>query len=139
VRAPRLLVLGVVAAVVLATASIAMATFASSSSAGPLAVSSATLSVPGGVSAAASTCIKNVPTRIVLAWTVSNFATGYRIYRSSASTFALLATVGSGITSYTDNATAYSTTFSYYVVATFQSWTAQSSTASATTLSAGCK
>ena len=135
-RAPRLLILGVVVAVVLATASIAAATFTSAAATGPMALSSATLSAPGGMSASAN-CVKpNVS--VSLSWSASNFASGYSIYRSAGAGFSLLATVGSGTTSYTDNAAGYSTTYSYYVEATFQSWTAQSSTASATTLNNKC-
>ena len=136
-RAPRLLILGVVVAVVLATASIAAATFASSASTGPMALSSATLNAPGGMSATAN-CVKpNVS--VSLSWSASNFATGYTIYRSSGAGFSSIASVGSGTTSYTDSSAGYSTAYTYYVEATFQSWTAQSSTASATTLSNKCK
>ena len=136
-RAPRLLILGVVVAVVLATASIAAATFTSAAATGPMALSSATLSAPGGMSASAN-CVKpNVS--VSLSWSASNFASGYSIYRSAGAGFSLLATVGSGTTSYTDTTAAYSTTYFYYVDATFQSWTAQSSTSSATTLSKLCK
>ena len=137
-RAPRLLILGVAVAVVLATASIAAATFTSAAATGPMALSSATLNAPGGISASAG-CVKNVSVSVSLSWSASNFASGYTIYRSSGAGFSQLATVGSGTTSYTDVTAAYSTTYSYYVVATFQSWTAQSSTSSATTLSKLCK
>jgi hypothetical protein len=137
VRAPRLLILGVVVAVVLATASIAAATFSSSAGAGSLALSSATLSAPGSPSATAS-CVKpNVS--VSLSWSSSNFASGYTIYRAVAGGgYSAVASVGSGTTSYTDNGVAYSTAYTYYVEATFQSWTAQSSTASATTLNNKC-
>ena len=136
-RAPRLLILGVVVAVVLATASIAAATFASSAATGPMALSSATLNAPGAMSATAN-CVKpNVS--VSLSWSASNFATGYTIYRSSGAGFSSIGSVGSGTTSYTDNSAGYSTAYTYYVEATFQSWTAQSSTASATTLSKLCK
>lgn len=135
-RAPRLLIRGVVVAIVLATASIAAATFASSASTGPLALSSATLSAPGSMSATAN-CVKpNVS--VSLTWTDSNFETGYTIYRSSGTGYSAIASVGAGTTSYTDNTVGYSTTYSYYVTATYQSWTAQSSTASATTLNNKC-
>jgi hypothetical protein len=139
VRAPRVLILGVALAVVLATASIAAATFTSAAATGPLAVSSATLNAPGGATATAN-CTKNVSVSVGLAWSASNFATGYTIYRATgAGSFSVLVTLGSGATSYTDTTPAFSTAYSYYVVATFQSWTAQSSTSSATTLSKTCK
>jgi cellulose 1,4-beta-cellobiosidase len=137
VRAPRLLILGIALVAVLATASIAAATFASSVSTGPMALSSATLNAPGGLNATAN-CVKpNVS--VSLAWSASNFATGYTIYRSSGAGYSAIGSVGSGTTSYTDTSVGYSTTYSYYVVATYQSWTAQSSTASATTLNNKCK
>jgi hypothetical protein len=137
VRAPRLLILGVVVAVVLATASMAAATFASSAGSGPMALSSATLNAPGGFTATAN-CVKpNVS--VSLSWSSSNFASGYTIYRAAAGGgYSAIASVGSGTTSYTDSGVAYSTAYTYYVDATFQSWTAQSSTASATTLSNKC-
>jgi hypothetical protein len=137
VRAPRLLILGVVVAVVLTTASIAAATFSSSAGTGPMALSSATLSAPGGFAATAN-CVKpNVS--VSLSWSSSNFASGYTIYRAAAGGgYSAVASVSSGTTSYTDNGVGYSTTYDYYVTATFQSWTAQSSTASATTLNNKC-
>ena len=137
-RAPRLLILGVAVAVVLATASIAAATFTSAAATGPMALSSATLNAPGGISASAG-CVKNVSVSVSLSWSASNFPSGYTIYRATGvGSFSVLATVGSGTTSYTDTTPGYSTTYSYYVVATFQSWTAQSSTASTTTLNNKC-
>ena len=136
-RAPRLLILGVVVAVVLATASIAAATFSSSASTGPMALSSATLNAPSGFRATAN-CVK--PTvSVSLSWSASNFASGYTIYRAAAGgSYSAVASVGSGTTSYTDNGVGYSTAYTYYVDATFQSWTAQSGTASATTLNNKC-
>jgi hypothetical protein len=138
VRVPRLLILGVVVAVVLATASIAAATFTSAAATGPMALSSATLNAPGGMSATAD-CVRGVSLDVSLSWSASNFATGYTIYRAiGAGAFSELASVGSGTTSFTDSTVVITTTYSYYVVATFQAWTAQSSTASATTLNNGC-
>jgi hypothetical protein len=139
VRAPRLLILGVAVVAVLATASIAAATFDSAVSTGPMPLSSATLNAPGGMSATAN-CVKNVSVSVSLSWSASNFASGYTIYRATGvGGYSLLASVGSGTTSYTDSSTAYSTSYSYYVVATYNSWTAQSSTATATTLSKSCR
>ena len=104
-----------------------------------MSLATATLSAPGGLGATAN-CVKNVSVSVSLGWTSSNFASGYTIYRATgAGGYAQLTSVGTGTTSYTDASVAYSTTYSYYVVATFQSWTAQSATASATTLSKLCK
>jgi cellulose 1,4-beta-cellobiosidase len=139
VRAPRLLILGVALVAVLATASIAAATFASSVSTGPMPLSSATLTAPGGMNATAN-CVKNASVSVSLGWSASNFASGYTVYRATgAGGYSAIASLASGTTSYTDNTVGYSTTYAYYVVATFQSWTAQSSTSTATTLSKVCK
>jgi hypothetical protein len=134
----RLLVVGCALAALLGSASLAEAQFTASPSSGPMAVSTATLNAPGALSATAN-CVKNVSVDIALGWSASNFAGGYSIYRDGGTGFSLLVSVGSGTTSYTDASTAHSQSYSYYVVATYNSWTAQSSTASATTLSKVCK
>jgi hypothetical protein len=135
----RLIALAVAAAVVLATASVAAAQFASSSSSGPMALTSRSLQAPGSLGATAN-CVKHVSVDVALSWSASNFASGYTIWRANGTGgFGQVASVGSGVTSFDDTTAAYSTTYSYYVVATFHSWTATSSTASATTLDTNCK
>ena len=138
-RVRRLLVLGCAVSAVLGSASIAEAQFTSGSSAGSMSVATRTLNAPGSFGATA-TCVKNVSIGVDLSWTASNFATGYQIYRQTGGigAYSLLASVGSGTTSYTDSTVAFSTAYSYYVLATFQSWTASSSTSAATTLSKVC-
>jgi hypothetical protein len=139
VRAPKAIIFAAAVLVVLETASLAAATFTSSAATAPISLSSATLSPPSGLEATA-TCAKNTSVGVSLSWTASNFASGYTIYRATnAGSYNQIATLGVGATSYTDTSVTYSTTYTYYAVATYESWTAQSATARATTLSKLCK
>jgi hypothetical protein len=141
----RLLVLGAAVALALASASAALATFSSSAAGGPMGLSSATLAAPTSPSAAQVNCQKNKPVQISVSWTAtsSGFATGYAIRRATTSggPYSTVASVAISATSYTDASAslAYSTTYYYVVEATYQSWTADSSQSSVTTLSSSCK
>ena len=137
--APKAVIFAAVVAVVLTTASVAAATFTSSAATSSMSLSSATLNPPTGLEANA-TCVKNGSVSVSLLWTASNFASGYTIYRAtSGGGYSQIATLSAGATSYTDTSVTYSTSYSYYAVATYHSWTAQSATAAATTLSKLCK
>lgn len=98
------------------------------------------LAAPTGLSATQS-CLLTVRT-VTLAWTptASTFATGYKVFRSTGGgSFVELATLpGRTTDGYVDTPLASSTTYTYYVQTTYQSWTAPSGQASATTQGAIC-
>ncbi len=100
-----------------------------------ISVSSALLAPPTGL-AAANGCVLTIP-RVVLTWTAttSTFATGYQIYRKiGVGAFLPLATVsGRTTTTYTDTPVLVATTYTYYVAASIQGWSADSSSVSITT------
>jgi len=144
VRPPRLLVLGVAAALVLGGASVAAATFTNSATSGTMSVSSTTLAAPTAPHAAQTNCKANKPVTITVGWTAttSAFATGYTVERATTSggPYTPIAMVAIGTTSYldADPTLAYSTTYHYVVQATYHSWTATSTQTAVTTLSSRC-
>ncbi|MDP3713089.1 MAG: hypothetical protein Q8R60_11475 [Mycobacteriales bacterium] len=98
------------------------------------------LAAPTGLTATQS-CLAT--TRSVdLSWTptASTFATGYKVFRKTgAGSFVELVVLSDRTTSgYVDTPLASSTTYTYYVQTTYQSWTAPSGQASATTQGALC-
>ncbi len=143
VRPRRSLVLGIVLAVALASASISAATFSIAAGGGSMAISSATLLAPTGVGAVQTNCKNNAASKVTVSWTAtsSTFATGYTIQRAtvSAGPYATVGTVAFGTNSFLNSTgLAYSTTYYYQVLSTYRSWTATSSTVSVKTKSRFC-
>lgn len=129
------------AAVVLCTP--AAATFAGEASAAHT-ISSATLAAPTGLAAANGLCLVGTSIEVELSWTatVSTFADGYEIFRSTASggPYSLVGSAaGQATTSYSDATVGFSTTYYYVVRSTRNEWrSADSSEAVVTTLSSFC-
>lgn len=128
---------GLLAGVAVFTAVPAWAGFTDATAAAAMAVSSATLAAPTGVSATAS-CVGTIvkTPRITLNWTASSssYATGYAIMRLSGAAYVQIGTVtGRTTTSYADDTVALATTYTYKVRTTYNSWYADSASASATT------
>lgn len=102
--------------------------------------STSSLAAPTGLTATQS-CLLTVRS-ITLAWTPSTsaYATGYTVYRKAGGgSFAAVATLAGRTTaSWVDEPLASSTTYTYAVRTTYQSWTASSGEASATTQGAIC-
>ena len=98
------------------------------------------LAAPTGLTATQG-CLATIRS-VTLAWTpsASAFATGYTVFRKTgAGSFSQLVTLPGRTTSgYVDTPLAASTTYTYYVQTTYQSWTAASGQASATTQGAVC-
>lgn len=102
--------------------------------------STTSLAAPTGLTATQS-CLLTVRS-ITLEWTpsASDYATGYTVYRKTGGgSFSLVATLaGRTTSSWVDTPLASSTTYTYDVRTTYQSWTAPSGEASATTQGAIC-
>lgn len=142
-RCSRAFVLAAVAA--LLAASVARASWSSSTRGGSLAVTSGVLAAPTGLAAANGTCRRRVSIAVSLTWTASSspFADGYEIFRGSGSggPYTSLGTVtGGGTTTYTDTTTAFRTTYYYVVQATRYGWRSPSSAeATLTTFRSTCR
>ena len=129
---------GFVAGFVLATvltATLAQASFFRSQSAS-LPVATGSLAAPTGLSAVPG-CAGTLNPKITLSWTAtaSTFATGYVVRRRlDGGIYTTVATVsGRTTTTYTDTGLLGNTAYQYVVQASYESWTADSSAASATT------
>ena len=126
------------AAVVLALLALggsqALASWQDSSSAS-LPISSGSLTSATALTATPG-CLLVVP-QVTLSWTptTSSQATGYRVFRRlGAGSYSTVATVaGSSSNGYVDSTVILSAAYTYYVQAYLGAWTADSSTASATT------
>lgn len=113
----------------------ALAVFNDVTDSASMPVSSTSLAAPTGLIATPS-CVL-VTARVTLSWTAtpSTFATGYQIWRKSGTgSFALVGTVSDRTTTtYVNTPVSLSTTYTYYVAAVVHSWSADSTTAAATT------
>ena len=116
----------VVVALVVLTASAAMAAFNSSAGASAT-YSSATLAAPTNLSSAAGPCVVVVGPSVALTWTAtsSTWADGYEVLRSllAGGPYTSVALVsGVNTTTYTDSTVLFSTTYRYVVRATKAAW-----------------
>lgn len=114
----------------------ASAYFVQETATSALAVGTAILTAPGGLTATAG-CVTLVY-KVDLAWTVVDIADRYRIYRkrSSDPSFVLLGEVLGGSSSqFTDSTVAAATTYDYVVDAVRGGWTARSAVAPVTSRS----
>jgi hypothetical protein len=127
-------VVGFVTATVL-TATLAQASFFQSRSAS-MNVTTGALAAPTSLSAVPG-CAGTLNPKITLTWTAtsSTYATGYIIRRRLiGGIYATVATVsGRTTTTYTNSGLLGNTSYQYVVQASYASWTADSSPASATT------
>lgn len=108
------------AACLLGTAATAFAGFDSLISASQ-SISTNTLLPPTSVTATlTSQCKSNKPQQITVTWTSSpsTFETGYTIQRDSTT----ITSVDATKTSYVDNTVAHATSYTYTVLATYDSW-----------------
>jgi hypothetical protein len=128
----------------LASAPLALAVFNKIAPGGPLTIATATLSPPGGVTAAQTNCRLNKNPEIEVTWsaTSSSYASSYTVERATASAgpYTAIASVAIGKTSYTDKSGSlqYSTTYYYRVSTVYDSWNAISTAASVKTLNSLC-
>lgn len=143
-RDARAAVVGLVMAVVFATAvPLAGAQLADSNSDGHT-VSTGSLEPPTNPGTAPGTCIAAVGDAIVVSWTTttSTWADGYEILRSitSGGPYSVVGTVAGQTTdTYTDSPLAFDTTYYYVVRATKNNWrSAATIEASRTTRSTQC-
>ncbi|MEY2430703.1 MAG: cellulose 1,4-beta-cellobiosidase [Acidimicrobiaceae bacterium] len=133
----------IVVAVVLLTASAAMAAFNSNQSAAAT-YGTATLAAPTNLAVATGPCTVAVHPSVNLTWTAtpSTWATGYEVLRSllSGGPYLSVALVsGVNTTTYNDSTVLFSTVYRYVVRATKSSWrSALSNEAGITTLSPLC-
>jgi hypothetical protein len=132
----RTLLIGTLALTVAMLTPAALAAWSSTTTAGPLPVSTATITAPTGAAATTSACTKHNATTVQAAvtWTptTSTGATGYTISRSTSVTgpFTQVGSVGGiNTTGWTDTTTQlqYSTTYYYVIDATVASWTSPDS------------
>jgi len=142
-RRSRLATLATIVLVGGALAAVASASWSTQVNAGPLIVSAATVSSPGGLTAA-SNCVRNRHNWVTLNWTAtpSTFADGYQIFRAlGAGTPVSIATVsGLGTVTYTDKGVSAQRTYSYTVQASCLGWRSVSSnTATITTPNSKCQ
>lgn len=137
--------LALAAAVMLASARVALAVFTHSVAGGPLTVISSTLAPPTNPAATQVNCRSNRNPEIEVTWsaTSSTYASSYEVERASASAgpYTQLAGVSTGETSYTDRSGSltYSTTYYYRVSAIYRAWSGASTPASVNTLSKSCQ
>lgn len=116
------------------TATPATATWSSGPSSASASYTTGTLVAPTSP-AAVHSCVL-VAHRVTVSWTASTSPSvgGYSVQRRiGAAAFVTVGSVGSGSTSYQDNAVVGSTTYTYRVRATYQAWTADSTTVNVTT------
>lgn len=143
---PRRLLLAVCAVVAACAAPAAMAMWSSGVGAGPMTVSTATLSDPTSLTAASnkSVCLNNTASslEVDLSWvaTSSPKATGYVVLRNGSP----VGTVsGASSTAWSDSTgqLAFATSYTYVVESTVAGWTSPGTTATTTitTLSHNCK
>lgn len=134
----RALVLGAVAAGILAAVVPAVAFFSQTRTLGANTFSTATLQPPTGLGATTA-CAGTKTAKITLDWTAttSTFAEGYSVYRSTANggPYAEVASVtGRNTTTYTDSPLDTKTTYYYVLQSTAGDWTSvNSNQAQATT------
>jgi hypothetical protein len=132
------------AAVLLASAQVALAVFTKTASGGPLAVTTSTLAPPGTVTAAQVNCRINKSPEVEVSWsaTSSSYASSYTVERAAASAgpYTSVGSVPVSETAYTDkNASlAFSTTYYYRVSAAYHSWIATSTAVSLKTSGKSC-
>ena len=108
-----------------------------------MAVSTASLSAPTGLTASATCSLIPSKVTVNLSWTAtsSTFADGYEVFRStSGGAYASVGTVtGRTTTAFTDNTVTFSTSYSYVVRASRNNWrSGDSNVASVTTKSSLC-
>jgi hypothetical protein len=133
----------VLAALAVARAAPALATWVQSNSVSQ-AISSAALASPTGLSADRGSCTPAVSDTANLGWTAttSTFADGYEVFRGTASggPYSQIATVsGRTTTTYSDATVAFSTTYYYIVQAKYLQWrSADAGQASVTTPNVLC-
>ena len=116
--------------VLLTGAAVARAGWSTSTSGGPLAITSGVLNVPANVATALGTCVPKSSVDVIVTWdaTAPVAADGYEVLRSTArrGTYTLLATVTG--TSYDDTSTGFNTAYFYELEATRADWTSGTST-----------
>lgn len=142
----RRVVLAVVVVAAILTAPAAMAMWSSTLAAGPMTVSTATLSDPTSLTASnnPTVCVRNTPSslQVDLSWvaTSSPMATGYAVLRNGSR----VGTVsGASSTAWSDTTgqLAFSTSYTYVVESTVAGWTSPGTTATTTitTLGSRCR
>lgn len=102
--------------------------------------STATLQPPASVTTTVN-CPNAKKGDILVSWaaTTSSFATGYTVSRASnGGPPTVIATVAATTTSYDDVTVVGATTYTYSVVATYQSWTSVSTNAAPATTARHC-
>jgi hypothetical protein len=132
------------AAVLLASAQVALAVFNKTATGGPLTVATSTLAAPGKASATQVNCRTNKTPEIEVSWSASSssYASTYTVERATASSgpYTSVSSVPISDTAYTDKSAslAFSTTYYYRVSAVYRSWNAASASGSVKTLSKSC-
>ena len=124
--------------VTLTGATIASGAFKSTPAGGPQTVAAATLAAAGNPTSALGTCQSSPWTQPVsLTWTatISSFADGEKVLRATTSggPYTVIATLARTAATYSDTATAFSTTYYYKIRATKLNWTADSGQSTAVT------
>ncbi|HSZ14641.1 MAG TPA: hypothetical protein VK790_11475 [Solirubrobacteraceae bacterium] len=136
--------LALLAAVLLASAQVALAVFSKTAAGGPLTVATSTLAAPGKATATQVNCHVNKNPEVEVRWsaTSSGYASTYTVERATASAgpYTSVGSVPIGETSYTDQSAslAYSSTYYYRVSAVYRSWNAASTSGSVKTLGKSC-
>ena len=128
-RSKRSLALAVAIALVALPVAVATASgWSSTTTGGPLAVTSGVLAAPTGPDAAVGTCVKRSSVDVIVTWTpsVSSFADGYAILRATAKAgpYTSVGTAPGGTAdSFDDTTTAFNTKYFYEVETTRDAWT----------------
>jgi hypothetical protein len=137
-------IIALLAAVLLASAQVALAAFSKTAAGGPLMVATATLAAPGKATATQVGCRSNKPPEIEVRWsaTSSSYASTYTVERATASSgpYTSVSSVPIEETAYTDKSAslASSSTYYYRVSALCYSWNTASTSGSVRTLSKSC-
>jgi hypothetical protein len=137
-------VAALLAAVLLASAQVALAVFNKTATGGPATVATSTLAAPGKASATQASCHIGKTPEVEVSWsaTSSSYASTYTVERATVSSgpYTSVSSVPIGETSYTDKSAslAYSTTYYYRVTAVYRSWSTASTSGSVKTLSKFC-